>query len=281
MDDEKFAKYDVDSTAYMTLKDVLATQEEMQAMIEAMDLINEKYEKHHAGTDKAAAFKEYEVKFALEKKSIDLEVEITKTRNHIDDTGTLESQKSALVEKFELQIKEWKMKLEKTMEKLSAAKRAQHLAQVEYNEAKKAKEEAKEAYEQKIRDIYHNGKYTDAYTRVLNVEVSNIRAAEAKLLELIYSREIQPVHKEMDGVKVSAWRGEHDTEYLEHNFFRSKPHAVFYEKDQIIKKSNAALVDWLKPEFDKAGKGAGYKGPEVLVMVEGTAVFDKDGDYKW
>jgi len=152
-------------------------------------------------------------------------------------------------------------------------------AQVEYNEALKAKEHAKEEYEQKIRDIYHNGKYTDAYTRVLNTEVSNIRAAEAKLLELIYSREVQPKHIERDGVKVSVWRGDHETEYLKHDFFRAKPHAVFTEKDQIIKTSNSDLVHWLKPHL--GAKGQNYAGPEVLVMLEGTALFNKDGDYKW
>lgn len=114
-------------------------------------------------------------------------------------------------------------------------------AQVEYNEALKAKEHAKEEYEQKIRDIYHNGKYTDAYTRVLNTEVSNIRAAEAKLLELIYSREVQPKHIERKGVKISAWLAGPEMEPETHDFFRAKPHAVFTEKEQIAKPTQGAL----------------------------------------
>jgi len=41
-------------------------------------------------------------------KSIDLEVEITKTRNHIDDTGTLESQKTEMMKKFMAAIEKFK-----------------------------------------------------------------------------------------------------------------------------------------------------------------------------
>jgi hypothetical protein len=208
MDHDKFAKYDVDSTAYMNLKDVLATQEEMQAMIDAMKLINQKYQKNHAGSKKAQAFEKYQVQFAKEKKSIDLEVEITKTRELIDESGTIISQKGGMAGKYKASIDQYMKLLAENKVSLDKAQRVQKAAQVEYDSAKKAKEEAKEAYEQKIRDIYHNGKYTDAYTRVLNTEVSNIRAAEAKLLELIYSREVQPKHIERDGVKVSVWRGD-------------------------------------------------------------------------
>lgn len=112
LDDNKFKKYDVDTTAYLNLKQVLETQREMEALLKAVTLTYHRYEEKKAGSLKAEAFKKYETKFAAEKKSIDLEVKITKKRNQIDETGTLESQRSGLVEKYSKSLKEFKAKLE-------------------------------------------------------------------------------------------------------------------------------------------------------------------------
>lgn len=241
LDDNKFKKYDVDSTAYMNLKQVLETQREMEALLKAVTLTYHRYEEKKAGSLKAEAFKKYENKFQAEKNSIDLEVKITKKRNQIDEAGTSESQHNEMVEKYMKSLTKFKDLLAKNAKDFKIADGVRQEAQLEYNEAKKAKAEAKEAYEQKVRDIYHNGKLTDAYTRVLNTEVGNIREAEAKLLELIYSREVQPKHIERDGVKVSAWLAGPEMEPEKHDFFRAKPHAVFTEKEQIVKDTQSSL----------------------------------------
>merc|ERR1712178_650715 len=87
MDKKKFEKYDVDSTAYMTLEKVVATQRELEAILKAVNLTYHRYEEKKAGSLKAAAYKEYEVKFGAEKKSVDLEVKITKKRDYVEIQG--------------------------------------------------------------------------------------------------------------------------------------------------------------------------------------------------
>merc|ERR1711912_99791 len=203
--------YDVNVTAYMSLKQVMAAQVEMRHLVNAADHTYVKWSKIDFGEPKAKTFKLYKEKFMANLKSIDLEVEITKRRLLIDKLAEKTSGAGECIAvcgfdqaKLTKQITEYHLELEKTTKLLGDS------------ESTKTMEELRNQ---------------------VQTEVGSMKQEENLLLKLIKQRKVQPKTRLQKGWKISCWisrgnngRGPNEQTYERFNFEKVKPDGEFVTK---------------------------------------------------
>lgn len=276
LDENKFKKYDVDTTAYMNLEQVMATQKEMDAMIAAVDWTYKKYEKAKPGSEKAAAFYKYKKKFQLEKKSIDLEVKITKKRDEIDAAGTGEAQATQELGKLAEKLADYKKLLAGLKKSWGVEDKRRGQLKAALKIARKERDALKEKHEQQKRNLFNNDKLREAYQKVINTEVGDIDAAEARLIAMLKARVLQPKHIERPGYTVSVWKGDDEIKYETFNWKRAKPLTTWVEEGWLEKNHQTKIQRWIQPHLPK---GSSVDAQKVLIKVEGTILVTADAAY--
>ena len=311
LDTDALHHYDVDNTAYMSLKQVLSAQKEMQHLINAADHTYVKWSKIKMGEPKAKTFKKYKETFMAEKKSIDLEVEITKLRLMIDDVA----EKMAESEECHKGNNEEVSKLRKLYERIHE----------EWTQATKEASEMKATcggYEVDVTEIEHKIEkltieLTECETAIKKLQtdaetlVGSMKNEENMLLKLIKERKVQPKTRLQKGWKVSCWiarrkngRGFSNEDYEKFDFEKEKPDGeLVTKKGQFtkgfalrnaneIKNFCGPMMNVAKMSKRRFHNGRRYEGHETLIRVKGVFIAPKtgtlnfhtntdDGSYLW
>merc|ERR1712178_240073 len=192
VDTDALHKYDVDNTAYMSLKQVMAAQVEMRHLVNAADHTYVKWSKIDFGEPKAKTFKKYKETFMAELKSIDLEVEITKRRLLIDKLaekisagGECQATCGADQAKLKKQIKVLHIELEKTTKYLGGSEAINNVLTCDVKELMKKLQGLRKELQDAMDAI-------SKLKRDVDTEVGSMKQEENLLLRLIKERKVQP-----------------------------------------------------------------------------------------
>jgi len=234
IDTDALHKYDVDNTAYMSLKQVLAAQEEMEHLVNAADHTYVKQSKMPFGEPKAATFKKYKETFMAEKKSIDLEVEITKRRIKIDKLAEKISSSDDCKRGNGAEYNKLKKEVDKLHDELVDATKQFDDAKSRVDVLKGDVKELKDKLDDLDKDLKDAMNTIAKLKKAVNTEVGSMKKEENLLLRLIKQRRKQPKTRLRRGWKISCWVSRNSKgrigNYDRFNFERVKPDGQFVTK---------------------------------------------------
>jgi len=301
VDTDALHKYDVDNTAYMSLKQVMAAQVEMRHLVNAADHTYVKWSKIDFGEPKAKTFKLYKEKFMANLKSIDLEVEITKRRLLIDKLAEKTSGAGECIAvcgfdqaKLTKQITEYHLELEKTTKLLGDSEATKNVLSGDVKELMKKLEDLR-------KELSECTSTMEELRNQVQTEVGSMKQEENLLLKLIKQRKVQPKTRLQKGWKISCWisrgnngRGPNEQTYERFNFEKVKPDGEFVTKKGQFNRGFALrnhheIKNFCAPSMKglrrmnrrRFWNRRHYDGHETLIRVQGVFIAPKTGTLRF